>query len=114
MTVEERRCANGAGIMLSLVSKRQFKVERRALCRRHNGCWVIWWAGSEDRRACRDCSAHLLGIACHFFLWLEDAVILEVLIKSPMYFCKNLLLLSSLSCSSFTASMRLKMVRRES
>lgn len=31
-----------------------------------------------------------------------------------MYFCKNLLLLWSLSCSSRTASIRLKIVRRES
>jgi hypothetical protein len=48
----------------------------------------------------------------HFFLPLlldpVVLVILEVDIRSPMYFCKNLLLLSSLSCSSLTASMRAK------
>lgn len=41
------------------------------------------------------------------------AVILDVDIKSPMYFWRNLLLLSSLSCSSLTASMRLKISRSD-
>lgn len=50
----------------------------------------------------------------YFFPRLPEAVILVVLMRSPMYFCRNLLLLSSLSCSSRTASMRLKMVMRES
>lgn len=49
----------------------------------------------------------------HFLLRLED-VILLVDIKSPIYFWRNLLWLSSLSCSSFTASMRLKSVTKES
>lgn len=42
------------------------------------------------------------------------AVILLVLMRSPMYFCRNLLLLSSLSCSSLTASMRLNIAIRDS
>jgi len=50
----------------------------------------------------------------HFFPLPPVEVILLVLIRSPMYFCKNLLLLSSLSCSSLTASMRLNMVSRDS
>ena len=54
----------------------------------------------------------LLG--CHFLARLPDAVILLVVIRSPIYFCKNLLWLSSLSCSSLTASIRLKSVTRES
>lgn len=37
-----------------------------------------------------------------------------VLMRSPMYFWRNLLLLSSLSCSSLTASIRLKSRRRDS
>lgn len=37
-----------------------------------------------------------------------------VVIRSPMYFCKNLLWLSSLSCSSLTASILLKRIRRDS
>lgn len=45
---------------------------------------------------------------------LDVAVILLVLMRSPMYFCKNLLLLSSLSCSSLTASMRLNIATRDS
>ena len=49
----------------------------------------------------------------HFLLRLDD-VILLVDIKSPMYFWRNLLWLSSLSCSSFTASIRLKSVTRDS
>ena len=49
----------------------------------------------------------------HFLLRLLD-VILLVNIKSPMYFCRNRLWLSSLSCSSLTASIRLKRVTRES
>lgn len=40
-------------------------------------------------------------------------VIFDVDIKSPMYFCRNLLLSSSLSCSSFTASMRLKISSKD-
>ena len=40
-------------------------------------------------------------------------VIFDVDIRSPMYFCKNLLLLSSLSCSSFTASIRLNISRSD-
>ena len=53
--------------------------------------------------------------ACGHFLDLPpEAVILLVVIRSPMYFCKNLLLLSSLSCSSFTASIRLNSRMRES
>lgn len=50
----------------------------------------------------------------HFLARLLDAVILLVVIRSPMYFCRNLLLLSSLSCSSLTASILLKRVTRES
>ena len=50
----------------------------------------------------------------YFFVRLLDDVILLVVIRSPMYFCRNLLLLSSLSCSSRTASMRLNMVTRDS
>lgn len=50
----------------------------------------------------------------HLFPRLPEAVILLVLIKSPMYFCRNLLLLSSLSCSSRTASIRLNIEMRES
>jgi len=51
----------------------------------------------------------------YFFLLLAPVdVILEVDIRSPMYFWRNLLLESSLSCSSLTASMRLKISRRES
>lgn len=41
-------------------------------------------------------------------------MILLVLIRSPMYFCRNLLLLSSLSCSSLTASMRLNIISNDS
>lgn len=41
-------------------------------------------------------------------------VIFEVDIRSPIYFCKNLLLLSNLSCSSLTASIRWKIMRRDS
>lgn len=40
-------------------------------------------------------------------------VIFEVDIRSPMYFWRNLLLLSSLSCSSLTASIRLKISRSD-
>jgi len=55
------------------------------------------------------------GVPSVYFLPLPpDAVILLVAIKSPMYFWRNLLLLSSLSCSSLTASIRLRMVNRES
>ena len=44
----------------------------------------------------------------YFFLFPEPvAVILEVDMRSPMYFWRNLLFESSLSCSSLTASMRL-------
>jgi len=51
----------------------------------------------------------------HFFLPPAPVdVILEVDIRSPIYFCRNLLLLSSLSCSSLTASMRLKISKRDS
>ena len=50
----------------------------------------------------------------YFFDRLLEAVILLVVIRSPIYFCKNLLLLSSLWCSSLTASIRLKSVMRES
>lgn len=51
----------------------------------------------------------------HFFpLLLLVAVILLVLIRSPIYFCRNLLLFSSLSCSSRTASIRLKRAMRDS
>ena len=50
----------------------------------------------------------------YFFVRLLDDVILLVVIRSPMYFCRNLLLLSNLSCSSRTASMRLNMVTRDS
>jgi len=62
----------------------------------------------------RSSSFHQAPEAVHFLPLLGAAVILLVVIRSPMYFCRNLLLLSSLSCSSLTASMRLKMVRRES
>lgn len=54
------------------------------------------------------------AIVCHFLLRLLDAVILDVDIKSPMYFCRNLLWLSSLSCSSLTASIRLKRMTSDS
>lgn len=48
------------------------------------------------------------GYASYFFLFPEPvAVILEVDMRSPMYFWRNLLFESSLSCSSLTASMRL-------
>ena len=58
---------------------------------------------------------HRPRLVPYFFpLLLLVAVILLVLIRSPMYFCKNLLLLSSLSCSSRTASIRLKMATSES
>ena len=50
----------------------------------------------------------------YFLIRLPDAVILLVLMRSPMYFCRNLLWESSLSCSSFTASMRLNMFRSDS
>ena len=50
----------------------------------------------------------------HFLLRLLDDVILLVDIRSPMYFWRNLLWLSSLSCSSLTASILLKRVTRES
>ena len=50
----------------------------------------------------------------HFLFRLLDEVILLVDIRSPMYFWRNLLWLSSLSCSSLTASILLKMVTRES
>jgi len=50
----------------------------------------------------------------HFFLPPEPvAVIFDVDIRSPIYFCRNLLLLSSLSCSSLTASIRLKISSRD-
>lgn len=50
----------------------------------------------------------------YFFLPLAPVeVIFDVDIRSPMYFCKNLLLLSSLSCSSFTASIRLNISRSD-
>ena len=50
----------------------------------------------------------------HFLGRLLGAVILLVLIRSPMYFCRNLLLLSSLLCSSLTASIRWKRANSES
>lgn len=50
----------------------------------------------------------------HFLPLVFGAVILLVAMRSPIYFCKNLLLLSSLSCSSLTASILWKIVRRES
>ena len=50
----------------------------------------------------------------HFLFRLLDEVILLVDIRSPMYFCRKRLLLSSLSCSSLTASMRLKSLTSES
>lgn len=37
-----------------------------------------------------------------------------MVMRSPMYFCKNLLLLSSLSCSSLTASIRLNIAISDS
>ena len=49
-----------------------------------------------------------LDTSIYFFLPPPLDVIFDVDIRSPMYFCKNLLLLSSLSCSSLTASIRLK------
>jgi len=50
----------------------------------------------------------------YFFLPLAPVeVIFDVDMRSPMYFCKNLLLLSSLSCSSFTASILLNISRRD-
>lgn len=53
--------------------------------------------------------------ASYFFLFPEPvAVILVVDMRSPMYFWRNLLFESSLSCSSLTASMRLKISRRDS
>ncbi len=55
-----------------------------------------------------------MGGCLHFLPRLPDAVILVVLIRSPMYFCRNLLWLSSLSCSSLTASIRLTIVSSES
>lgn len=56
----------------------------------------------------------LPSLLSHFFRPLAPVdVIFDVDIRSPMYFCRNLLLLSSLSCSSFTASMRLKISRRD-
>jgi len=48
----------------------------------------------------------------HFFVL--PAVILLVVMSSPMYRCRKRLWLSSLSCSSRTASMRLKMVTSDS
>jgi hypothetical protein len=57
---------------------------------------------------------HRIGRDAHFLLLPPDAVILLVLIRSPMYFWRNLLLLSNLSCSSLTASIRWNMVRSES
>lgn len=57
----------------------------------------------------------LLEERIHFLALLDDvAVILLVLMRSPMYFCRNLLLLSSLSCSSLTASMRLNIMSSDS
>jgi hypothetical protein len=50
----------------------------------------------------------------YFLPLLLDAVILLVAMRSPMYFWRNLLLLSSLSCSLLTASIRPSMVERES
>lgn len=50
----------------------------------------------------------------HFRPRLPVAVIFEVLIRSPIYFCRNLLLLSSLSCSSLTASIRENIMSKES
>lgn len=50
----------------------------------------------------------------HFLLLVFEAVILLVAMRSPIYFCKNLLLLSSLSCSSLTASIRWKIVKSDS
>jgi hypothetical protein len=50
----------------------------------------------------------------HFLPLPRDSVILLVAMRSPMYFWRNLLLLSSLSCSSLTASIRLRIVKRES
>lgn len=41
-------------------------------------------------------------------------VIFDVDIRSPIYFCRNLLLLSNLSCSSLTASIRWKIMRSDS
>ncbi len=54
------------------------------------------------------------GRAGHFLPLLPEAVILLVLMRSPMYFCRNLLLLLSLSCSSWTTSIRWTMVSSES
>ena len=54
------------------------------------------------------------GVRPHFFALVPVVVNLLVVMRSPMYFCRNLLLLSSLSCSSLTASMRSKRMSRES
>lgn len=70
-----------------------------------------------DRRVSSNlkCDARRVRIAIvHFLLRLPEAVILLVDISSPIYRCRNRLWLSSLSCSSRTASIRLNMVMRDS
>lgn len=62
-------------------------------------------------------TANIRRRVLHFFLLPPPApvaVIFEVDMRSPMYFCKNLLFESSLSCSSLTASMRLKISSKDS
>lgn len=89
-----------------LASRRQTEAERHdfgALIRREV-------CGCQGRGRL----VRVLIVAAYFLTLLLEAVILLVLMRSPMYFCKNLLLLSSLSCSSRTASIRLKMSMRES
>ena len=56
----------------------------------------------------------IVGVAKsrHQFLPLLVAVILLVLIRSPIYFWRNLLWLSSLSCSERTASTRFDMANK--
>jgi hypothetical protein len=65
-----------------------------------------------------DTHVFYMGNLVEFYFFLPpplepDEVIFDVDIRSPMYFCRNLLLLSNLSCSSFTASIRLKISRRD-
>ena len=84
--------------------------------------WQAWWLVESQSKVSISASTNAklrrrrvkeVRVA-YFLVRLDVAVILLVLIRSPMYFCKNLLLLSNLSCSSLTASIRSKIINRES
>lgn len=101
-----------------LVGLRSGTVEKRRIRP------VRIWQGPKNRAGveliggCRDSVEFRpivwLSFPPYFFARPSVAVILLVLIRSPIYFCKNRLLLSSLSCSSLTLSMRWNIMSRES